>query len=63
MTEEGALRFVGDAVFPDVEESKLNKKQIQELAKSKYKNLAGIAQQYLNGSPPRLISSTLGSTS
>ena len=40
-------RVMRDLYFPDVEESKLNKKQIQELAKSKYKNLAGIAQQYL----------------
>ena len=40
-------RVMKELYFPDIEEKKLDKKQIQELAKKKYSNLAGIAQQYL----------------
>lgn len=40
-------RVMKELYFPEIEESKLDKKQIQELAHQKYQNLAGIAQQYL----------------
>ena len=40
-------RVMRELYFPDVEEKSLDKKQIQELARKKYKTLAGIAQQYL----------------
>ena len=40
-------RVVGELYFPDIDEKKLDKKQIQNLAKEKYEGLAGIAQQYL----------------
>ncbi len=40
-------RVMRELYFPDVEEKKLDRKQIEELAKKKYSNLAGIAQQYL----------------
>ena len=40
-------RVMGELYFPDIEEKKIDKKQIQNLAKEKYKGLAGIAQQYL----------------
>lgn len=40
-------RVMGELYFPNIDEKKLNKKQIQDLAKEKYSGLAGIAQQYL----------------
>ena len=40
-------RVMKELYFPDIEEKKLEKNKIQELAHEKYKNLAGIAQQYL----------------
>ena len=40
-------RVMGELYFPDIEEKKLDKKQIQDLAREKYAGLAGIAQQYL----------------
>ena len=40
---------VGDSIeiLKNDDETKINKKEIEELAKTKYGNLAGIAQQYL----------------
>ena len=40
-------RVMGELYFPNIDEKKLDKKQIQNLAKEKYEGLAGIAQQYL----------------
>lgn len=40
-------RVMRDLYFPYEDEKNIDKRQIQELAKHKYKNLAGIAQQYL----------------
>ena len=40
-------RVMGELYFPGIEEKNIDKKEIQNLAKEKYKNLAGIAQQYL----------------
>lgn len=40
-------RVMNDLYIKKEDETKVNKKEIEELAKTKYKNLAGIAQQYL----------------
>lgn len=40
-------RVMNDLYIKKEDETKVNKKEIEELAKNKYKNLAGIAQQYL----------------
>ncbi len=40
-------RAMNDLYIKKEDETKVNKKEIEELAKTKYKNLAGIAQQYL----------------
>lgn len=40
-------RVMNDLYIKKEDETKVNKKEIEELAKEKYKNLAGIAQQYL----------------
>lgn len=40
-------RVMNDLYIKEKEEEKVNKKQIENLAKEKYKNLAGLAQQYL----------------
>ena len=40
-------RVINDLYIKKEDETKVNKKEIEELAKTKYKNLAGIAQQYL----------------
>ena len=40
-------RVMKELYFPEEDEKSLNKRKIQELAYKKYKNLAGIAQQYL----------------
>ncbi len=40
-------RVMKELYFPNDDEKSLNKNKIQELAHKKYKNLAGIAQQYL----------------
>ena len=40
-------RVMGELYFPNINEKDLDKKQIQKLAKEKYADLAGIAQQYL----------------
>ena len=40
-------RVMNDLYIKKEDETKVNKKEIEEVAKTKYKNLAGIAQQYL----------------
>ena len=40
-------RVMNDLYIKNPDETKVSKKEIQTLAKNKYKNLAGIAQQYL----------------
>jgi N-glycosylase/DNA lyase len=40
-------RVMNDLYIKNENEEKVNKKQIEELAKEKYGNLAGLAQQYL----------------
>lgn len=40
-------RVMNELYIKNVDETKINKKEIEELAKTKYGNLAGIAQQYL----------------
>ena len=40
-------RVMNDLYIKNPDETKVSKKEIQRLAKDKYKNLAGIAQQYL----------------
>lgn len=40
-------RVMKELYFPNIEEKDLDKRQIKELAYKKYKNMAGIAQQYL----------------
>lgn len=40
-------RVMNDLYIQEKDEEKVNKKQIENLAKEKYKNLAGLAQQYL----------------
>ena len=40
-------RVMNELYIKNEDETKINKKQIEKLAKEKYKNLAGIAQQYL----------------
>lgn len=40
-------RVMNDLYIKKEDETKVSKKEIEELAKTKYKNLAGIAQQYL----------------
>lgn len=40
-------RVMNDLYIKNVDEKKVDKKQIRDLARQKYKNLAGIAQQYL----------------
>lgn len=40
-------RVMNDLYIKEDDEEKVNKKQIENLAKEKYKNLAGLAQQYL----------------
>ena len=40
-------RVMNELYIKNEDETKVNKKQIEALAKQKYKNLAGIAQQYL----------------
>ena len=40
-------RVMNDLYIKEKDEEKVNKKQIENLAKEKYKNLAGLAQQYL----------------
>lgn len=40
-------RFMNELYIKNDDETKINKKEIEELAKTKYGNLAGIAQQYL----------------
>ena len=40
-------RVINELYIKNEDETKVNKKQIENLAKEKYKNLAGIAQQYL----------------
>ena len=40
-------RVMNDLYIKKEDETTVNKKEIEELAKTKYKNLAGIAQQYL----------------
>ena len=40
-------RVMNDLYIKEKDEEKVNKKQIENLAREKYKNLAGLAQQYL----------------
>ena len=40
-------RVMNELYIKNEDETKINKKEIEELAKIKYGNLAGIAQQYL----------------
>ena len=40
-------RVMNELYIKDVDEKKVKKEQIRELAEQKYKGLAGIAQQYL----------------
>jgi N-glycosylase/DNA lyase len=40
-------RVMNELYIHNINENKVSKKEIQDLAKNKYKNLAGIAQQYL----------------
>ena len=40
-------RVMNDLYIKNEDETKVNKKEIEKLAKDKYKNLAGLAQQYL----------------
>ena len=40
-------RVMNELYLKNEDETKINKKQIETLAKEKYKNLAGMAQQYL----------------
>ena len=40
-------RVMNDLYIHNPDESKVNKKEIEELAKEKFGNLEGIAQQYL----------------
>ena len=40
-------RVINELYIKNEDETKVNKKEIENLAKEKYKNLAGIAQQYL----------------
>ncbi|MDO5555788.1 MAG: DNA glycosylase [Clostridia bacterium] len=40
-------RVMNELYIKNIDEAKVNKKQIEDLAKQKYGNLAGIAQQYL----------------
>ena len=40
-------RVINELYIKNEDETKVNKKQIENLAKEKYKNLSGIAQQYL----------------
>ena len=41
------LRVMNELYIKNEDEAKINKKEIEQLAKTKYGNLAGIAQQYL----------------
>ena len=38
---------MNDLYIKEIDENKVNKKQIEQLAKEKYGDLAGMAQQYL----------------
>lgn len=40
-------RVMNELYIKNEDETKVNKKEIEQLAKTKYGNLAGIAQQYL----------------
>lgn len=40
-------RVINDLYIQNPNEEKVNKKEIEKLAKQKYGNLAGLAQQYL----------------
>ena len=40
-------RVMNELYIKNEDEAKINKKEIEQLAKTKYGNLAGIAQQYL----------------
>ena len=40
-------RVMNDLYIKNEDETKVNKKEIEKLAMEKYKNLAGLAQQYL----------------
>lgn len=40
-------RVMNELYIKKEDETKVNKQEIENLAKEKYKNLAGIAQQYL----------------